>query len=234
MLISGLTVVVAMAGMFLAGDTTFSAVAEATILVVLVAVAGSVSVLPALLSLLGDRVDRGRIRSRRRGRPRPGRGVRQRTVGRVRGRVLRRPIRSATIAVLVLLALAVPALGMRTASPGSHRHPGEPAHHADVRPHPAGVPGRCRAGEDRRPGARRDRAEGDGSAENPAITGACQRSGAGAVHGARSTPAHTVAVASVGLIGNGTDSASIHALNTLRHDIVPAAFAGSGASSWSA
>src|SRR6201999_619516 len=49
-LVSGLTVVVAMAGMFLAGDSTFSAVAEATILVVLVAVAGSVSVLPALLS----------------------------------------------------------------------------------------------------------------------------------------------------------------------------------------
>jgi uncharacterized membrane protein YdfJ with MMPL/SSD domain len=40
---------------------------------------------------------------------------------------------------------------------------------------------------------------------------------------------HTVAVASVGLIGNGTDSVSIHALNTLRHDIVPAAFANAGA-----
>ena len=119
-LISGLTVVVAMAGMFLAGDTTFSAVAEATILVVLVAVAGSVSVLPALLSLLGDRVDRGRIRSRRRRSPvgpveRPAR-----TVGRDRrlvccaGRSARPPLRFWSS-----LALAVPALGMRTASPGA-------------------------------------------------------------------------------------------------------------------
>jgi RND superfamily putative drug exporter len=37
-------------------------------------------------------------------------------------------------------------------------------------------------------------------------------------------------VASVGLIGNGTDGVSTHALDTLRHDIVPTAFAGSGAS----
>ncbi len=59
-LVSGLTVVVAMAGMFLAGNAVFSAVAQATILVVLVAVIGSVTVLPALLALLGDRVDRGR------------------------------------------------------------------------------------------------------------------------------------------------------------------------------
>jgi len=100
--------------------TTFSAVAEATILVVLVAVAGSVSVLPALLSLLGDRVDRGRIRSRRRrslaARPAT-RGGRWDAI--VAG-VLRRPIRSATIAVLVLVALAVPALSMPHGQSRSH------------------------------------------------------------------------------------------------------------------
>ena len=60
-LISGLTVMVAMAGMFLTGDTTFASFGVATILVVAIAVLGSLTVLPALLSKLGDRVDRGRV-----------------------------------------------------------------------------------------------------------------------------------------------------------------------------
>jgi len=57
-LISGLTVITAMAGMFLTGDQTFASLAVATILVVAVAVLGSLTVLPALLSQLGDKVDR--------------------------------------------------------------------------------------------------------------------------------------------------------------------------------
>lgn len=60
-LISGLTVMVAMAGMFFTGDTTFISFAVGTILVVATAVLGSLTVLPALLSLLGDRVDLGRV-----------------------------------------------------------------------------------------------------------------------------------------------------------------------------
>ena len=60
-LISGLTVMVAMAGMFLTGDPTFASLGLATILVVAVAVLGSLTVLPALLSRLGDKVDRLRV-----------------------------------------------------------------------------------------------------------------------------------------------------------------------------
>ena len=60
-LISGLTVMVAMAGMFLSGMQLFAGFAIATITVVLIAVVGSVTVLPALLSLLGDRVEWGRV-----------------------------------------------------------------------------------------------------------------------------------------------------------------------------
>ena len=60
-LVSGLTVMVAMAGMFLAGVQIFDGFAIATISVVLIAVVGSVTVLPALLSLLGDKVELGRI-----------------------------------------------------------------------------------------------------------------------------------------------------------------------------
>ena len=61
MLISGLTVLVAMSGMFLTGNKVFYGMAQAAMLVVAVAVIGSLSLLPALLALVGNRVDRGRL-----------------------------------------------------------------------------------------------------------------------------------------------------------------------------
>ena len=83
-LISGLTVIVAMAGMFLTGDSTFASLGVAAIMVVAIAMLGSLTVLPALLSKLGDRVDRGRVplvgrrRPQRRRRPDLGRDHRPR------------------------------------------------------------------------------------------------------------------------------------------------------------
>jgi uncharacterized membrane protein YdfJ with MMPL/SSD domain len=72
---------------------------------------GSVTVLPALLSMLGDRVDLGRIPGLARMR-RPGDG--SRIWGAVLARVLRRPVVSASAAVLFLLALATPVVGINT------------------------------------------------------------------------------------------------------------------------
>ena len=110
-LVSGLTVMVAMAGMFLAGVQIFDGFAIATISVVLIAVVGSVTVLPALLSLLGDKVELGRV-------PFLGRAGRQAGGGRfwtaVLDGVLSRPGRSAVLATGLLLALAAPALSMHT------------------------------------------------------------------------------------------------------------------------
>ena len=60
-LISGLTVMVAMAGMFLSGDRTFISFAMGTILVVAIAMIASLTVLPAMLAWLGDRVEKGRV-----------------------------------------------------------------------------------------------------------------------------------------------------------------------------
>ena len=60
-LISGFTVMVAMAGMFFSGDKTFMSFGIGTMLVVAVAMLGSLTVLPAVLSMLGDRVEKGRI-----------------------------------------------------------------------------------------------------------------------------------------------------------------------------
>ena len=60
-LISGITVMVAMAGMYFGGAATFSSFATGTIMVVAIAVIGSLTVLPAVLSKLGDRVNKGRV-----------------------------------------------------------------------------------------------------------------------------------------------------------------------------
>src|SRR5262249_46335742 len=93
-LVSGLTVMVAMAGLFLTGDATFASFGYATMIVVAVAMLGSLTVLPALLSRLGDGVDRGRV-------PLVGRLRRADGEGRVWGaivdRVLRRPVLSAAV-----------------------------------------------------------------------------------------------------------------------------------------
>jgi RND superfamily putative drug exporter len=110
-LVSGLTVVVAMAGMYLSGMPLFQGFGTAAILVVLVAVLGSVTVLPALLSLLGDRVDFGRVPGLGRMR-RPAHGSRAWRV--ILDRVLRRPWLSVVAATTFLLLLAAPAIGLHT------------------------------------------------------------------------------------------------------------------------
>ena len=60
-MISGLTVIIAMAGMFITGDATFISFAVATVSVVAVAMLSTLVVLPAVLAWLGDRVEKGRI-----------------------------------------------------------------------------------------------------------------------------------------------------------------------------
>ena len=72
--ISGFTVMVAMAGMYLGGISNFASFATGTIMVVAVAVLGSLTVLPATLSKLGHRVEKGRVPFLGRLRNRGGRG----------------------------------------------------------------------------------------------------------------------------------------------------------------
>ncbi|MEV6293320.1 MMPL family transporter [Streptomyces sp. NPDC051896] len=115
-IVSGVTVCVAMAGMLFTGLAEFEAMGLASLMVVAVAMVGSVTVLPALLSLLGERVEKGRIpflsrrnRSRKRA---AGEGSRVWTTV-LRG-VLARPLVSVVVAAGALLAVAAPALGMNT------------------------------------------------------------------------------------------------------------------------
>jgi uncharacterized membrane protein YdfJ with MMPL/SSD domain len=118
-LVSGLTVMTAMAGMFLTGDKIFASLAIATITVVAMAVLGSLTVLPALLCKLGDKVDRLRVPfiGRRRGN---GQG---RFWARIVDRVMRRPVLWAALSAGLLIALAIPAAQLRLQTGGPDSFP---------------------------------------------------------------------------------------------------------------
>ncbi|MET8975070.1 MMPL family transporter [Streptomyces sp. NPDC004539] len=109
--VSGVTVCVAMAGMLFTGLAEFEAMGLASLMVVAVAMVGSVTVLPALLSLLGERVEKGRVPFLRR---RGGGSGENRFWSAVLKRVLARPWVSVAVAGGALLAIAAPALGMKT------------------------------------------------------------------------------------------------------------------------
>jgi putative drug exporter of the RND superfamily len=118
-LTSGMTVIVAMSAMFVTGLGTFMGMAEATAIVVSVAMLGSLTVLPALLSKLGDKVERGRI-------PFLGRRLEQRRAegesrlwGAVIRPALRHPAPTFALAVGLLVLLAIPAFHLKTATLGT-------------------------------------------------------------------------------------------------------------------
>lgn len=116
-LVSGGAVIASMAGLFVVGDATFNSLAVGSILVVAVAVLGSITVLPALLVKLGRWSDRPRVpllwRLNRRLHRRLGHGGISR---RLLSPVVRHPLAALLLSGLVVLGLAVPALGMRTHS----------------------------------------------------------------------------------------------------------------------
>ena len=117
--ISGAAVIIAMSGLLLSGQVVFTSMAIGTMLVVAVAVAGSLTVLPAVLSLLGDRIDRPRIPLLHR-LGRSGAGRFWPAAMRV---VLAKPVVSAVLAATALVVLALPALGMRTGESGVESMP---------------------------------------------------------------------------------------------------------------
>lgn len=118
-LISGITVIAAMAGMLLSGDKTFISFGVGTMMVVAIAMIGSLTVLPALLSAVGDGINRGRIPYF--GKRRQRKSAENIAAGNVSGVwskivdvVLKKPLVSAVLATAVLVALALPALQMKT------------------------------------------------------------------------------------------------------------------------
>jgi putative drug exporter of the RND superfamily len=110
-LFSGATVVLALVGMFLVPHTIFRSIAAGAIAVVLVSVLAALTLLPAALAALGDRIERLRV-------PLVGRRTGDGLWSRVAGVALRRPRTSLIAGVAVLVALAVPYATIETGSAG--------------------------------------------------------------------------------------------------------------------
>ncbi|GAA4844206.1 MMPL family transporter [Kitasatospora terrestris] len=223
-LVSGITVVVAMAGMFLTGIADFQAMSAATIIVVVTAVLGSLTVLPALLSMLGDRVEKGRVpflHRLRSAQPAGTGGTGGRVWNALLTPVLARPVTAAVLAGGVLLALAAPLLTMHTANltfqqqlPAGNAlvatsqrieaaFPGSPA--------PATVVVKAR------------------DIDSPEMKAALEQlqakalASGGKMHGPITVDVHAeqnVATVDVPLSGSGNDATSTAALKALREDVV--------------
>jgi uncharacterized membrane protein YdfJ with MMPL/SSD domain len=115
-LVAGMTVVIGLAGLLFTGFGVFTSMALGAILVVLIAVVGSLTVLPAMLALLGDRIDRGRLWRRRRTRAR----TRRTTWQALAAAVTNHPRISLATALVILAALAAPLISIQTAEPGQN------------------------------------------------------------------------------------------------------------------
>lgn len=110
--VAGMTVMIALGGLLLTGLAVFESMALSTMVVVLLAVIGSVTALPALLELLGSRVDRGRLPFIGRLRARRESSTRRGVWERIAAAVTARPVASLIASVAVLGAIAIPAFGM--------------------------------------------------------------------------------------------------------------------------
>ncbi|MGC9973990.1 MAG: MMPL family transporter, partial [Gaiellaceae bacterium] len=216
-LISGLTVLIAMAGLLLANASTFSSMGVATMVVVAGAMIGSLTVLPALLSRLGDRVEKGGIPLLRRNGKRSGES---RLWSAILHPVLRHPLASVLASTAVLLCLAFPALSMRTALPSVADMPASfqtvKAYKAINAAFPGAqvpavvvveAPSVRSATATRAIASLRRKAVASGKMFEPMDV--------------RTNSGGTLATIDVPLAGNGTDDASKAALSTLRRDLIP-------------
>ncbi|HEV7615060.1 MAG TPA: MMPL family transporter [Solirubrobacterales bacterium] len=221
-MISGLTVVIAMAGMFITGDATFISFAVATVTVVLVAMFATLAVLPAVLAWLGDRVEKGRIPFSRR---RRGEVKESRFWGSIVSRVMRRPVVSIVVAGGLLLALAIPALGMNVVQTGSDDLPRDIPVMKTYDRFTAAFPAETNAVQ---VVVKSDDVHGGQvGAEIEALVGEAEASKT-VVGESEITYSDDGSVASIAIPtqGKGTDEQSLAALDEIRGEIVPATVGG--------
>jgi uncharacterized membrane protein YdfJ with MMPL/SSD domain len=217
-LISGFTVIIAMAGMYFAGDQTFVSFGTGTILVVAMAVIGSLTFLPALLAALGDRVEKGRIPGLSRIKSKNGES---RIWSAIVNRTMRRPKLAVVVSGGLLLAMSLPILSMHTELPGyetySRSIPVMKTYDRIQAAFPGGAAPAVIVVE-------------AGNVNNPQVVAGIQKMTDQAVKsGVGNDPVSvevskdsTVAMVSLPLAGNATDDKANAALDKLRGDIVPA------------
>ena len=214
--ISGLTVFIAMAGMLFTGNAIFTSIAVGAMLMVAVALIGSLSILPALLSKLGDRVNKGRIPFMKRRAPGD-----SRVWNAVLNAVLKRPVVSVLVSATALIALALPTLTLHTQLPSF----------TDL-PKSISIVRTYDAIQSAFPGAQTPadvviKAADVTTPQAQAAIGALERNSLAS--GAVKQPVHvevnpdkTVAIVSLPLVGDGSNQRSVDALQKLRGELIPA------------
>jgi uncharacterized membrane protein YdfJ with MMPL/SSD domain len=217
-LISGLTVIVAMSGMFISGDKTFISFGVGAILVVAVAMVASLTVLPAILAWLGDRIEKGHI---------PFTSRLRRPAGQSRfwppiiSAVTRHPVISVVLAGGLLLVLAVPALHMKTVNPSVTDLPQDLSVIKTYNQVNAEFPDQGVAAS--------VAVEASDVRSGPAAAGIAElQKDADAADYTRGksevtySDDGTVAEVLIPTVGEGHDAASTNAMNQIRNDLVPA------------
>jgi uncharacterized membrane protein YdfJ with MMPL/SSD domain len=221
-LISGFTVMAAMAGMFFSGNPIFSSFGVGTIIVVGVAMIGSLTFLPAVLSYLGQKgwLEKGRVpyvakrRHKNKGESRMWNAI--------LNRVLKRPALSAILAGGLLVAMSLPALHMQFKDPGTDgmSRSGTPIlktlDRIDAAFPGGSVPATVvvKAKDVTTPEVQsairqlHDHAIATGQLSEPSNVDV--------------NPAKTVAVVNLSVKGKGTDAASNQSIEVLRSEVVPA------------
>jgi RND superfamily putative drug exporter len=215
--VSGLTVMISIAGLFVTGIDVFSGMAVGTIGVIGIAVLGSVTVLPALLAWLGHRVDRGRLPLIGRQQP-----TRSRLWDALVRRVVRRPLLIGGLAALGLLAVAAPATGLRTGSAGLDELPAGVPVVDSLRRIEQAFPGGPDPARVVVTGERLDRPEVRWAVDGLHARAVASRGALREPIVATPAASGRVLIISVPLAGSGTDQASAQALRTLRGSTLPA------------
>jgi RND superfamily putative drug exporter len=220
-LVSGFTVMVAMAGMFFAGNPIFASFGVGTMLVVAVALLGSMTFLPAVLSFLGQKgwTEKGRVPwvTARRHRT----GGESRVWGAILSAVLKRPVVSVVLAGGLLVGLTIPGLGLEFKEPGydgySRSQPVIQTYDRLQAAFPGGAVQAqtvVKAADVTTPEVQtaikqlHDKAIATGQLSEPS--------------GVDVSPDKTVAIVSLAVKGAGTDAASDKSVEVLREQVVPA------------
>jgi uncharacterized membrane protein YdfJ with MMPL/SSD domain len=220
-LVSGITVMMAMAGMFLSGNAVFSSFGVGTMLVVAVAMLGSLTALPAMLSYLGQKgwTEKGRVPfvTKRRHKTKG----ESRIWGAILTRVLKRPLVSVIIAGGILVGLSIPALSMQFKDPGLDGYSRDLAVMKTYDRIQAAFPGGAvqsmtviKAKDVTTPEVKgaiqqlHDKAIASGELSEPS--------------GVEISPDKTVAIVGLSVKGSGTDDASNRSVEVLRQDVIPA------------
>jgi RND superfamily putative drug exporter len=226
-LFSGLTVVLALLGLVIVPTNIFASLAIGAILVVTMSVVAALTLLPAVLSLLGDRVNSLRL-------PYLGRRLidgqasgRTSWIARMAQRAMKRPALALVVGVGILLLCAYPALDMKTGVSGVNTLPGS----FDSKQGFAVLDSQFSVG-----GVSPVQIVVDGQVNSPAVQSGIQRltseiaaDGSFGPVQTQTAKSGTLALLSVPVNGDALGDLALAKVRELRGTLVPAAFAGTGA-----